>query len=99
MNKFNGNHNSTAVTNCHHRCNPLFPMSWRRRIRGAGFLTCGSTGLSSPVFQRTGDWKVALTRGQECLRHIQRCELWLQLALGLTFEVARSNFAHNGIRT
>src|SRR4051812_13772926 len=35
----------------------------------ADIPVCGFTGLSSPVFS-TGDWKVAITRRQECLRYM-----------------------------
>jgi hypothetical protein len=39
--------------------------------RSAGFPACGLTGLSSPV-SGAGDWKVARTRRQECLRYDRR---------------------------
>jgi len=38
---------------------------WSNRRR-AGFPARQFTGLSSPVFSGTGDWKVTRTGGQEC---------------------------------
>ena len=37
--------------------------------RSADIPVCGFTGLSSPVFRETGDWKVARTRRLESLRY------------------------------
>ena len=49
---------------------PLLVLHGAPAFRTADMLVCGFTGLSSRVFRRAGDWKVASTRRSESLRDL-----------------------------